>query len=69
MYFSNIQKIIFFFYLPPDSVSLLRFPCVKKRKKNTLFSITSLQTMSNWSGKNPGTNKSNNRPLKVVMEC
>ena len=40
----------------------------KRRKKSTLFFITSLLTLYKWSGKDPGTNKSSNRRLiKIII--
>ena len=43
-------------------------------KKATIFSITSFPTLQNWSGKDPGTNKSSNIRLKkkqyeIVHAC
>ena len=63
MYSSTSQKITLFFTSFP-TVCLHKFLCVEKiLKESTIFLITSLPTLLNWSGKDPGTNKSSNRRL------
>ena len=51
--------------IPPSLLfAHLDFRVLKKIwKKSILFLSTSLPTLQNWSGKDPGTNKSSNRRL------
>ena len=64
MYFSTCQKITLFF-TPSRLFAYLDFRVVKKKKEKINFIlIASLLTLYNWSGMDPGTNKS-----KTVALC